>query len=134
LLFQAAATSLAGVVQAQDRGVQPVNLVRRIVYLEKPLSGSVLSAGSPTGRPASGLRAWPNPSHAGVRFSLGAGGPGSRVLIYTVNGALVARVPVDAKGEAEWDGRDARSRALASGVYLARVEGSHAATKLLFLR
>ena len=69
-----------------------------------------------------------------MRFALGATGPGSAVLIYAVNGSLVARVPVGVQGEAEWDGRDAAARPLASGVYLARVEGSRAATKLLFVR
>jgi len=134
LLYQAAATSLGGVVQGQDRGVQPVNLVRRIVYLERPLAGSVLAVSGPAAVSASGLRVSPNPSRGRVRFALGATGPGDAVLIYAVNGSLVARVPVGVKGEAEWDGRDAAARPLASGVYLARVEGSRAATKLLFVR
>jgi hypothetical protein len=135
LLFQASATNQAGVVQAEDRGVQPVNLVRRIAYLEAPLSGSVLAVGDPPREGASAtLRILPNPARGRVRFALPPGGAGGIVNVYSVSGALVARVPVAAGGEAVWEGRDRASRLLPSGVYLARVEGTGPASKLLFLR
>ncbi len=56
------------------------------------------------------------------------------VNVYSISGALVARIPVGAGGEAVWEGRDRESRPLPSGVYLARVEGMGPASKLLFLR
>ncbi|HEY6867876.1 MAG TPA: hypothetical protein VI792_11505 [Candidatus Eisenbacteria bacterium] len=132
LFYQSSATNQAGVIQGQDRGTTPVNLVRRIVYLETPLAGSVLAA--PRTTLAGGLRITPNPARGAVRFSLPAGGSGTTVDVYAVNGALVARVPVGAGGEARWDGRDRDARPLPSGVYLARVEGAGPATKLLFMR
>ena len=135
LLFQASATNQAGVVQAEDRGVQPVNLVRRIAYLETPLAGSVLAVGDPPRAGLAGmLRIVPNPARGNVRFSLPAGVAGAIVNVYSVSGALVARVPLGAGGEAVWEGRDRQSRPLPSGVYLARVEGTGPASKLLFLR
>jgi len=133
LLFQAAATNQGGIVQGQDRGTQPVNLVRRIAYLERPLTASTLAVDGAAPAP-SGLRAWPNPARGRVRFTAGPRDAGGAVLVYAVNGARVARVPMGASGEAEWDGRDAQARPLPSGVYLARVEGRGVATKLLFLR
>jgi hypothetical protein len=135
LLFQASATNQAGVIQGQDRGVTPVNLVRRVAYLETPLAGSVLAVGDPA-RPAvaGALRIMPNPAHGRVRFALSEGAGATTVNVYSVNGALVARVPVGAGSETMWDGRDLQSRPLPSGVYLARVEGLGPASKLLFLR
>jgi hypothetical protein len=135
LLFQTSATNQAGVIQGQDRGTTPINLVRRIAYLEAPLSGSVLAVGDPAGgRPSASLRILPNPAHGRVRFALPAGATSGIVNVYSVSGALVARVPVAAGGEAVWEGRDRASRPLPSGVYLARVEGTGPASKLLFLR
>jgi hypothetical protein len=133
LLFQASATNEAGIVQGQDRGTQPVNLVRRIAYLEAPLASSVLAVDGPGLGPA-GLRAWPNPSRGRVRFAAAARDADGAVLVYGVNGALVARVRLGASGEAEWDGRDAHARPVPNGVYFARIEGRGAATRLLFLR
>lgn len=135
LLFQASATNQAGVIQGQDRGATPVNLVRRIAYLKVQLAGSVLAVGDPAPASLAGaLRIVPNPAHGRVRFALPAGREGATVNVYAVNGALVASVPIAAGGESEWDGRDRQSRPLPSGVYLARVEGMGPASKLLFLR
>jgi len=135
LLFQDSATNEAGVIQGQDRGATPVNLVRRIAYLETALVGSVVAVGDPPGARASGaLRIMPNPARGQVRFALAPGSTGGTVNVYSVSGALVASVPVAAGGETVWDGRDRQSHALPSGVYLARVEGRGPASKLLFLR
>ena len=135
LLFQAGATNQAGVVQAEDRGVLPINLVRRIAYMEAPLTGSVLAVDdAPRAGLAATLRIVPNPARGRVRFALPAGAVGAMVNVYSVSGALVARIPVAAGGEAVWEGRDRESRPLPSGVYLARVEGTGPASKLLFLR
>jgi len=135
LIYQSSATNQAGVIQGQDRGTTPVNLVRRIVYLETPLAASVLAVGDPApGAGPAALRIAPNPARGPVRFTLPAGARAVAVNVYSVNGALVARVPVGTGGEALWDGRDRDARPLPSGVYLARVEGSGPASKLLFLR
>ena len=135
LLFQASSTNQAGVIQGQDRGVLPVNLVRRIAYLDAPLTASVLAVDDPVpAGAASALRIMPNPARGHVRFALPAGAGATTVNVYSVSGALVARVAVGAGSETMWDGRDQQSRPLPSGVYLARVEGSGPASKLLFLR
>ena len=113
----------------------PINLVRRIAYMEAPLTGSVLAVDdAPRAGLAGTLRIVPNPARGRVRFALPAGAVGAMVNVYSVSGALVARIPVAAGGEAVWEGRDRESRPLPSGVYLARVEGTGPASKLLFLR
>ncbi len=135
VLFQASATDEAGTVQAQDRGTTSALLLRRIAYLERRLSASLVdvsSAPSPLGT----LRVFPNPASGRVRFALGpAAGPSAAaaVLVFSVDGRMVARISA-AGSTAEWDGRDRFGRPAASGVYLARIEGrDEAPVKLLLL-
>jgi len=135
LVFQASATNQAGSAVAEDRGTSPGNLVRRIAYLERTLAGSLVAVGDPArGAPLPTLRVSPNPSRGHVRFAIDAARRGGNVLVFSVSGALVARVPVLAGGFAEWDGRDLQSRPIAGGVYFARLEGAGPAAKLLVMR
>jgi hypothetical protein len=72
---------------------------------------------------------FPNPSSGRFRFQveLPAGASGS-VVVYDVRGRVVATAgPFTSSGEAravEWDGRNALGRAVATGVYFARVESA----------
>ena len=135
VLFQASATDQAGVVQAQDRGTSGPLLVRRIAYLERPLSASTVAV--EPGPPASGptLRIFPNPASGRLRFALAppAGREAATVLVYSVAGRLVARLPLAAGATVEWDGRDRSGRPVPSGLYLAKIEGGRSG-KFMLLR
>lgn len=127
VLFQASATNEAGCAIIGDRGTTPVNLLRRIAYLERPLAGSTVDVADGTYGTSSAspsLHAWPNPARGRVSFRSPSAAPGAAVEIYAVTGRLVARVPLRAPGQAEWDGLDLRGRAAPTGVYLARVTGA----------
>ena len=139
ILFQASATNQAGVVQAQDRGTSGPLLVRRIAYLERALTGSLVAVGArgPAGAPV--LRSWPNPARGRVGFQAPVSGPergGSRaVRVFSVDGRLMARLPLSGEGLAWWDGRDRAGGTAAAGVYLARLEGSRSQpVKFLMLK
>lgn len=79
----------------------------------------------------------PNPSSERVRFDLPAGMPASRLLIYDAAGRLVRQLPISAGAEGLlWNGRDEQGRAVASGNYIARMDGAHnsEAQRILILR
>ena len=138
VLFQASATDQAGCAIIGDRGTTPVNILRRIAYLERTLAGSTVDVADGTGGSlgaSAALRAWPNPARGRVSFRAPSAAPGAEVEIYAVTGRLVARVPLHAAGHAEWDGRDRHGRAAPSGVYLARMTGAprDMASKFLLL-
>jgi hypothetical protein len=89
------------------------------------------------------LGAVPNPfgSFTQVRFAVPAQGVASHSLaIYDLAGRLVQRLSSGALSggahAATWDGRDAQGRAVAAGVYLARLEanGTTSVHKLVHLR
>jgi hypothetical protein len=133
LLFQTSALNQAGNVVIGDRGTTPGNVLRRIAYLQPPLSGSLVSVDGPLAPVAGALRAFPNPAHGRVTFALPAlGADGRFVEIFAVNGRRVARVAVTG-GEAAWDGRDAEGRPVATGVYWARTMGRREAAGTRFL-
>ncbi len=126
IVFQASATNQAGVVAIGDRGTNPGSPVRRIAYLERPLTSSLVDVDpvATTAGPAS-LRAYPNPAVGRIRLALSALRPGvqAAALIYSVSGRLVARVPFASGAQADWNGRDRSGQRAPSGVYFARVEG-----------
>jgi len=128
ILFQASATNQAGIAEAQDRGVTPSLYVRRIAWLERHLTASVVSVDGPAVSPGAraALVAQPNPARGTVSFAADAGGASGAVLVFTVDGRRVARLQLD-RGRAAWDGRDAGGRPVPSGVYLARLEGERSA-------
>jgi len=128
ILFQASATNQAGIAESQDRGTTPTLYVRRIAWLERHLSASVVSVDDPA--PASRLQpalaARPNPARGAVTFAAGARDAAGAVLVYAVDGRRVARLPLE-QGRVTWDGRDARGRPVGPGIYLARLEGDRSA-------
>jgi hypothetical protein len=135
ILFQASATNQAGIAESQDRGTTPTLYVRRIAWLEKRVSASVVAVDDPAPRAAPvTLVARPNPARGTVTFAAGAAEAGGAVLVFTVDGRRVARLPLD-RGRAAWEGRDLRGRPVASGVCLARLEGDRsAAARFLWLQ
>ncbi|HEY2955288.1 MAG TPA: S8 family serine peptidase [Candidatus Eisenbacteria bacterium] len=90
---------------------------------------SVIVPSSTTGigpeTPVAGLRIGPNPARPGaeIRF-VRAGAASSVVSIFDLGGRLLSRVPLTPAGDSAsgvWRARDARGRALAPGLYLARL-------------
>ncbi len=76
---------------------------------------------------AAPLRVFPSPAAAGVGCTIvpaGALRPGGRLLIYDVRGRTVRMLSNDGAGAPQlaWDGRDARGRPVASGVYFLRYQ------------
>ena len=84
---------------------------------------------------------WPNPFNSSThfRYELPAAGP-IRLDIYDLLGQRVRRLVAGHRGagfhRALWDGRDEKGRAVATGVYLARLDaGSRSAVrKVIALR
>jgi hypothetical protein len=77
------------------------------------------------------LTVWPNPSRGATEFRVShTGAAAVRLTILDIAGREQARLQNTAFGggpvRLAWDGRDAAGRALAPGVYLARLEGSGA--------
>jgi hypothetical protein len=139
VLFQASATDQAGVAIIGDRGPSAPNILRRIAYLERPLSGSLVAVGdSPRGpKSVMRLRSWPNPARQRVSFVLEGGtAPGGAISILSADGREVASVPLTSANAATWDGRDVSGRAAPAGIYFARVRGasSSTSTRFLFIR
>ena len=136
VVFQASATDQAGCVQIGDRGTSPGNILRRIAYLEKPLTASSVDVpASSAEAPRAGLSVWPNPAPGAVSFR--APGPRSReaIEIFDLHGRRIASIPLDDRTEADWNGRDAAGRAVQSGIYLARrTSEARAAAKFLLLQ
>jgi hypothetical protein len=114
------------------------------VYLIKTDSmGLVYSAvneGAPARPMQSGLTAQPNPFRAGVAIRCAlAGREPATLRIYDQTGRPVREFPaLDVKlgtYSVTWDGRDARGRLLASGIYFVRLKaGDHSATEKLVLQ
>ena len=136
LVFQASATPQAGTAVIGDRGSSPGNLVRRIAYLERPISGTLVSVDDPGAVVAPRLAAWPNPSSGLVRFSaaIPVGGADAIVEVYSLTGRRVARVTAGPGGAFEWDGRDLSGREVATGVYFARLASDAAGRGVRFVR
>jgi len=135
ILFQASATNQAGIAEAQDRGTTPSLYVRRIAWLDRHLNASVVSVDEPAPGAAAPptLVASPNPARGSVSFAAGASHPAGSVLVFTIAGRRLARVPLE-RGSATWNGRDLGGRPVPSGVYLARIEGERsAAARFLWL-
>lgn len=87
------------------------------------------SVGSPAADPASVVRAWPNPSPAGVALAFHARSGGwTSLRIHDVTGGLLRSViegPLAPGAQrALWDGRDARGHRVPGGVYWARLESA----------
>jgi hypothetical protein len=128
ILFQASATNQAGIAESQDRGTTPTLYVRRIAWLERQMSASVVAVDdpAPADAPRLALAAQPNPARGVVTFAAGRGASAGAVLVFTVDGRRVARLPLE-RGLATWDGRDVSGRSVATGIYLARLEGDRSA-------
>jgi hypothetical protein len=128
ILFQASATNQAGIAESQDRGTTPALYVRRIAWLERQVSASVVAVDgrTPAPTPAPRLAAHPNPARGAVTFAAAAGEDPGAVLVFTVDGRRLARLPLE-RGRVAWDGRDAGGRPVPSGIYLARLEGERSA-------
>ncbi len=94
-----------------------------------PLAVSVRqSTDVPATDAAFALRAHPNPFNPSTRLSFSLPvAQRARVVVHAADGRLVAVLhdgPLASGSQAfAWDGRDARGRPLASGVYLARLDG-----------
>ncbi|MBD3221113.1 hypothetical protein GF314_07690 [bacterium] len=67
----------------------------------------------------------PNPAAGLVRFDVDpAGSDGAELVIYDRRGRRIWSQPVaGGPGQVVWDGRDARGRRVASGLYIVRLEG-----------
>ncbi len=127
VVFQASATDQAGCSIIGDRGATPGNLLRRIAYLERPLTASVLDAPIAAGAAPRTLRVSPNPVFAPARatFALAAASHPRVLRIVDVAGRTVADLDVPAHESAvRWEGRRDDGRPAATGVYFARVAGA----------
>jgi len=135
ILFQASATNQAGIAESQDRGTTPTLYVRRIAWLERHVGASLVAVedGPAGGTARVALAAHPNPARGAVHFVAATEGVPRAVLVCTVDGRRVARLPLE-QGRATWDGRDVRGRLVSAGVYFARLEGDRlAAAKFMWL-
>ena len=147
IVFQASATDQAGIAVIGDRGgtscgpsgCRPLNLVRRIAYLEQRVAASLVGiadgpgANAPAEPPVLACR--PNPATDAVQFTIDparAGHGGPAVLVFSITGRRVARLPMSG-GRAAWNGRDASGRRVPSGLYLSRLEGDRNAPGTKFM-
>ena len=87
------------------------------------------------------LTVGPNPFRGQTRFTYeNAGAPSARLLVYSVDGTLVASRRMTPDGRrglaASWDGTDVRGHRLSPGAYFYRVEAAGTVTegKLLLQR
>ncbi|MFB3907773.1 MAG: PQQ-binding-like beta-propeller repeat protein [Candidatus Eisenbacteria bacterium] len=94
------------------------------------LEGNPNAMGVAEGLPSTGARlgpGFPNPSFAGVRWSIAPGvAPGAELSIFAVDGRRVRTLAARA-GTIAWDGRDERGRDVPAGVYRARLAGGEGA-------
>ncbi|NOT34672.1 MAG: hypothetical protein HOP12_10955 [Candidatus Eisenbacteria bacterium] len=137
LVFQAPATDQAGVTVIGDRGATPGNLLRRIAYLEAPLTASVVGVPPAAVPSIATIRVSPNPTHGAVAFALPrAGGANDWLEVIGVDGRAVARLATGAASALRWDGRDASGHPVAAGIYFARLasDPSVRATRFTLLR
>lgn len=133
VVFQASATNQAGCALIGDRGSMPGNVTRRIAYLERRLSASLVSVDDRALTPSFGLRAFPNPAPGSVRFMMrGSGGASTAIEVYGVDGRHVVTLSAVA-GTVEWNGRDGSGRRAPSGLYVARVAGGSGGASIKFL-
>lgn len=108
----------------------------------EPLEVSIRqSTDVPQADAAIALRAQPNPFNPLTRLSFSLpGAQRARVVVHAADGRLVAVLhdgPLASGSQTfVWDGRDARGRPLASGVYLLRLDGEtvHQTLKLLLAK
>jgi len=109
--------------------------------------GEELWLGEATIRPLASLAAWPLPYHGGdlaISFAtaggLGTGGARTEVAVYDVRGRLVRRIAhgswTQGYHTVTWNGRDARGREVAAGIYFLRSRsgGEETTLKLTVLR
>ena len=135
ILYQCSATNEAGCVIIGDRGTSPGNVVRRIAYLEAPLTASVLAApaSSVVARP---LRVAPNPAFAGGRIRFEAS-PWSSTRTFEVHdllGRRIAELPLPPNAPAvEWSGRDTQGHAAPAGVYFVHLREEAASPAVRFV-
>jgi hypothetical protein len=90
------------------------------------------TAAAGEGRPAPAARALvaaPNPFAA--RTVIRGGGAGEALRIYDAGGRLVRAIGADDGAGASWDGRDARGRRVAPGMYVLRAVGTPARAKVV---
>jgi hypothetical protein len=132
LLYQSSATNEAGVAAIGDRGGSPGNLLRRIAYLQRQLDGTTVSVAQEWTPAAPALRAYPNPARGAVRFTATSPLRDGEIRVYSADGRIVARVPLRGAA-ASWDGRDAKGRRAAAGLYFARIDGEPANRGTKFL-
>lgn len=124
LVFQASATDQAGSAIIGDRGATPGNLLRRIAYLERALTSSVLEVPGVTAAPRRTLTVSPNPVFAPARasFALEPRATPQRLVIVDVAGRALASLEVAAgTSSIRWDGRRDDGVPAATGVYFARM-------------
>lgn len=136
VVFQASSTDQAGSAIIGDRGTTPGNLLRRIAYLARPLTGSVLDAPAAPRPAAPALRISPNPVFAPARatFELAASAAARRLVIADIAGRTVAVIDVPAGGSSvRWDGRRTDGRPALTGVYFARLAGDTAPAAARFV-
>jgi hypothetical protein len=134
ILFQASATNEAGIAESQDRGLTPTLYVRRIAWLERRVTGSLVAVDDAMpALPRISLAASPNPAREAVHF-VSDGVADGAVLLFGVDGRRVARVPL-VQGRSSWDGRDTQGRRAPAGIYFARIEGQpQAAVKFMLMQ
>ena len=136
IVFQASATDQAGCAIIGDRGVTPGNLLRRIAYLAAPLTGSLVSVPSTDAARASRLTVAPNPllSHGRLRLEAEPAATARRLDVIDLTGRRVASLVLPAGERAiEWSGHDDGGRAIAAGVYFARLAGEAASPGVRFV-
>ncbi len=49
----------------------------------------------------------------------------ARIGIYSINGRMIAQLPVSNRSRVQWDGKDAHGRVAGNGCYVAKVEGGN---------
>lgn len=127
VVFQASATDQAGSAIIGDRGTSPGNLLRRIAYLERPLTSSIVGAPPGTMPAVAALQASPNPSRGEVRLAFPGRAQARAAFVYAVNGAFVARVPIREGADfVVWDARRQNGQPAPNGLYFMRLEGVEA--------
>ncbi len=103
----------------------------RAYYAERAELGTTRV--SMSARSVLALRCTPQPARSGATFVWGAARGPASIRIYSIDGALIRAARDDARGTFRWDGRDARGRAVASGVYVCSVESGDARGSMRFV-